>query len=197
MTKPEPTIYGLLAEFETADQLLAAANATREAGFTRTDAYTPFPVHGLSEAVGHHKTRLPLIVLIGGIVGACTGFGMQVWYRTMYYPMNIGGRPHYSWPAFIIITFELTILFAALSAVIGMLVLNGLPQPFHPLFNVPSFERASRTHFFLCVEATDPKFDPAATRDFLQTLHPSSIALVPTGRVRPVTASQGARAYTR
>ena len=192
----EPRVYGLLAEFRQPEELLAATEATRAAGFRRIDAYTPFPVHGLSEAIGLRGTRLPLIVLAGGIIGALAGFGLQYWYETMHYPMNVGGRPHNSWPNFIVITFECTILFASLSAVLGMLALNGLPQPYHPLFNVPSFELASRSHFFLCVEARDPKFDLDATRMFLERLHPLAIYVVPTGRVKPPRRGEGgARAY--
>jgi hypothetical protein len=191
----EPRVYGLLAEFRQPEDLLAAAGAAHDAGYRRMDAYTPFPVHGLSEAIGLRQTRLPTIVLIGGIVGALLGWGMQYWYETTHYPMNVGGRPHNSWPAFIIITFESTILCAALSAVLGMLALNGLPQPYHPLFNVPSFELASRSHFFLCIEARDPKFDLDQTRAFLLNLRPLSIAVVPTGRVKPVRKVSGARAY--
>jgi hypothetical protein len=193
--KREPRVYGLLAEFPQPEDLLAAAKAARAAGYRRMDAYTPFPVHGLSEAIGFHTTRLPAIVLIGGIVGACLGFGLQYWYETQHYMMNVGGRPHNSWPSFVVITFETTILCAAISAVLGMLALNGLPQPYHPLFNVPSFELASRSHFFLCIEERDPKFDLDATRDFLEELGPISIALVPTGRVKPTRPGQGARAY--
>jgi hypothetical protein len=191
----EPRIYGLLAEFSQPEDLLAAATAARAAGYRRMDAYTPFPVHGLSEAIGFHHTRLPVIVLIGGIVGAFLGFGMQHWYETTHYMMNVGGRPHNSWPSFIVITFETTILCAALSAVLGMLALNGLPQPYHPLFNVPSFELASRSHFFLCIEARDPKFDSGATRAFLEGLGPMLVAPVPTGRVAPPRSDKGARAY--
>ncbi len=191
----EPRVYGLLAEFSQPEHLLAAAEAAHDAGFRRMDAYTPFPVHGLSEAIGLRKTRLPLIVLAGGILGACVGFGMQYWYEVIHYPMNVGGRPHNSWPSFIVITFETTILFAALSCVLGMLALNGLPQPYHPLFNVPSFELASRSHFFLCLEARDPKFDMEGTRVFLEGLRPMALYVVPTGRVKPARAGRGARAY--
>ena len=191
----EPRVYGLLAEFAQPEDLLAAATAARAAGYRRMDAYTPFPVHGLSEAIGFHHTRLPVIVLIGGIVGACLGFGMQYWYENHHYLMNVGGRPHNSWPSFIVITVETTILCAAISAVLGMLALNGLPQPYHPLFNVPSFDLASRSHFFLCIEERDPKFDIDATREFLEGLGPNAIAVVPTGRVKPLRPGQGARAY--
>ncbi len=187
----EPRVYGLLAEFRQPEDLLAATEATRAAGYRRIDAYTPFPVHGLSEAIGLRQTRIPLIVLVGGIIGALAGFGLQYWYETMHYPMDVGGRPHNSWPNFIVITFECTILFASLSAVLGMLALNGLPQPYHPLFNVPSFELASRSHFFLCIEARDPKFDLDAARVFLERLHPLAIYVVPTGRVKPPRRGEG------
>jgi len=188
-------LYGLMAEFEDPNQLVAAAHRAREEGYRRMDAYSPLPIEELHEAIGFHHTRLPLIVLIGGIAGACLGFGLQYWYEVLHYPMNVGGRPHNSWPSFIVITFEVTILCAALSAVLGMLGLNGLPQPYHPLFNVPSFELASRSHFFLCIEARDPKFDLEATLAFLKGLGPIAIAVVPTGRVVPARPGHGARAY--
>ena len=182
MRSREFGIYGLLAEFDRPEDLLRAAERARAEGFRKMDAYTPFPIHGLSDAVGFHQTRLPLIVLIGGIIGAVGGFMMQYWTSKYYYPLNVGGRPMNSWPQFIIITFELTILCAGLSAVLGMLALNGLPQPYHPLFNAPNFERASRTHFFLAIEAADPKFDLAQTRAFLQALG-GRVTEVPMGRV--------------
>ena len=185
ITHTDNPVYGLLAEFEHPEQLLAAAERAHAEGFRKMDAYTPFPVHGLSEAVGFHRTRLPLIVLLGGLAGAATGFGMQYYFSVIDYPMNIGGRPLNSWPYFIIITFELTILFAGFAAVLGMLGLNGLPQPYHPLFNMPNFELASKTHFFLCIESKDPKFDLEQTRRFLETLKPNRIDIVPTGPVRP------------
>ena len=187
--RKEPKIYGLLAEFEQPEHLLEAARRTNAAGYRLVDAFTPFPIHGLSDAIGFHATKLPIIVLLGGLAGAFGGFFMQWYSNVVDYPINIGGRPLNSWPSFIIITFELTILCAALSAVLGMLALNGLPQPYHPLFNVPVFELASRTHFFLVIKATDPEFEPAETRDFLAKLpQVRSIHLVPTGRVKPAWA---------
>jgi hypothetical protein len=185
--KKDPKIYGLLAEFTEPEALIAAANRAREAGYRQMDAYTPFPVHGLSDAVGFKRTKLPIIVLCGGITGAVGGFAMQYFANVFHYPINIGGRPLNSWPAFIIPTFECTILFSAFAAVLGMLALNGLPQPYHPLFNVPAFELASRSHFFLCVEATDPKFDLQATRTLLESTSPDAVHVVPTGRTKPPT----------
>jgi len=134
------------------------------------DAYTPFPIEGLAEALGFHRTRLPLIVLLGGIVGGVSGYLMQYWIAAIDYPLNIGGRPLHSWPAFIPVTFELTILGAALAAVLGMLVLNGLPMPYHPLFHVPRFALVTRNCFFLCIEARDPQFDRDETRRFLTSV---------------------------
>lgn len=163
--------YGLLAEFENPDDLLAAAHAARKAGYRKMDAYAPLPVHGLAEALGFERTSLPLIVLLGGIAGASLGYLLQYWTTAVDYPLNIGGRPLHSWPAFIPITFEMTILIASFSAVLGMLVLNGLPQPYHPLFNVKRFKLATRNRFFLCIEATDPRYDAGKTKDFLEGLN--------------------------
>ncbi len=181
----DPQIYGVLAEFDNPQALLDAARAAHREGYRLMDGYSPFPVHGLSDAIGFHKTRLPLVVLIGGIIGAVGGFFMQ-WYATVVsYPINIGGRPLNSWPAYIPITFETTVLCAGLAAVLGMLALNGLPQPYHPLFNMPRFELASRAAFFLCIKSTDPKFEVSATRQFLLTLKPTSLGIVPHARVAP------------
>jgi hypothetical protein len=163
-------LYGLLAEFESPEQLVQAAARAHADGYRRLDAYTPFPVHGLAEAIGFHTNRLPLLVLIGGILGAGAGFLSQYWAAVIDYPLNVGGRPLNSWPAFVPITFEVTILVAATTAVLGMLALNGLPQPYHPVFNAPRFALATRDRFFLCIEASDPRFDPAATRMFLEGL---------------------------
>jgi hypothetical protein len=172
-------IYGMMAEFDTPAALVEAAKRTYQAGYKRIDAYTPFPVEGLAEEIGFHRDEVPLVVLIGGIVGGLTGYLMQYWMSAVAYPLNIGGKPYHSWPAFIVITFEMTILFAGISAVFGMLALNGLPMPYHPVFNVPRFTRASRDRFFLVVFSSDVKYDPAATRQFLEGLDPRSVSEVP------------------
>ena len=169
-------IYGLLAEFETPEALVTAAQRAYADGYRHMDAHTPFPVHGLAEAIGFHTNRVPLLVLIAGIVGAGLGFFSQYWASVIDYPINVGGRPLNSWPAFIPITFEVTILAAAVTAVLGMLALNGLPQPYHPVFNAPRFALATRDRFFLCIEAADPRFDPVATRGFLEGLGAREVA---------------------
>ena len=166
----QASIHGLMAEFDHPDELLAAARRAHAEGYRRMDTYTPFPVEGLAEAIGFHHTRLPLLVLLAGLFGAFAGFASQYWVTVIDYPINIGGRPLNSWPAYIPITFEVTILFAALAAVVGMIALNGLPMPYHPVFNVPAFAAASRDRFFLCIETRDSKFDPARTRQFLEGL---------------------------
>jgi len=173
-----PAIYGLLAEFEDPTSFVSAAERTHHAGFRCVDAYSPYPIEELHEALGSHHTRLPLIVLIGGLVGCLGGYALQYWVSVLAYPINVGGKPFHSWPAFIPVTFECTILGAALSAVLGMLALNGLPQPYHPVFNVPRFALASRNRFFLCIESKDPKFDLETTRQFLETLNPREVTTV-------------------
>jgi hypothetical protein len=178
MIANSPDVYGLMAEFGDPHELVAAAHRAYHEGYRRMDAYSPLPIEELHEAIGFHHTRLPLIVLIGGIVGGLSGFVLQWWASTIAYPINVGGKPLFSWPAFIPVTFECTILGAALSAVFGMLALNGLPQPYHPVFNVPRFSLASRSGFFLCIESRDGKFDLGRTRDFLESLGASEVTTV-------------------
>ena len=175
MIKP---VYGVIAEFDSPTALVNAARATREKGFRKFDAYSPFPIEELTDALHLHKNKLPLIVLIGGIVGGLTGYLMQYYVTVIHFPINVAGRPLHSWPMYIVIAFELTILFAAISAVLGMLALCGLPMPYHPVFNVPRFAFASRNRFFLCIVATDPLFDREKTCDFLQTLGPREVSEV-------------------
>jgi hypothetical protein len=171
--------YGMIAEFNGPEPLVEATKRSYAAGYRKLDAYTPFPVHGLAEAMGRRGIRIPLIVLAGGILGGLGGFLLQTYGAVFDYPLNIGGRPYFSWPSFIPITFELTILGAVFAAVFGMLALNGLPQPHHPIFNAPNFEMASRSHFFLCIEAADPNYDNAGTRKFLESMGAMSVSEVP------------------
>ncbi len=171
-------VYGLMAEFENPTALVEAAARARHEGYRCMDAYSPFPIEELHEALGGHHTRLPLIVLVGGLTGCIGGYALQYWASAITYPLNVGGKPLHSWPAFIPVTFECTILVAALSAVLGMLALNGLPQLYHPVFNVTRFALASRNRFFLCIEAKDPKFDREGTKQFLETLHPREVTTV-------------------
>lgn len=178
-TPTRPPIYGLLAEFETPDQLIEAVHTTREGGYTRIDAFTPYPVHGLAQALDFHKTWIPQIVLAGGIIGLLAGLALQYWVAVLQYPMNIGGKPLASFPAFVVPAFETTILFAAFGAVFGMLALNGLPEPYHPLFNVERFALASQDRFFLCIEAIDPQFTLPETRHFLHNLGAYEVSDVP------------------
>lgn len=170
--------YGLMAEFNDPDDLLHAAKAAFGAGYRKMDAYSPLPIHDLSESLGYEKHRVPFFVLAGGLLGACTGFGLQYWVSVIEYPLNIGGRPFLSWPMFVPVTFELGILFAAFGAVLSMLILNGLPQHHHPVFNVPDFESASSDGFFLCIESEDSKFDLSQTRAFLEGLHAKKVVEV-------------------
>lgn len=171
-------LYGVVAEFDTPEAVIDAANQAREAGYKKMDAYTPFPVNGLDEALGMTNTRLGWLVLLGGITGGTLAFAMQYYANVIFYPLNIGGKPLNSWPNFIVITFECTILFAAFTAGLFMLARNGLPQPYHSIFNTPNFETATRDHFFLCIEATDEKFDPEEISDFLRELSPLRVSKV-------------------
>jgi len=173
-----PTLYGLVAEFDNPSDLVAAANAARLEGYRRMDAYSPIPIEELHEALGFRHTRLPFIVLMGGLAGLVGGYGLEYWSSVIAYPMNIGGRPFHSWPQFIPVAFETTILGASLAAVFGMLALNGLPMPYHPMFNLPRFALASRNRFFLCIEAVDPMFDREATQVFLESVHPRGVSEV-------------------
>ena len=179
MNDKRATVYGLMAEFHDVDSIVLAAHQAHEAGYRKMDAYTPFPIEELAEAMGWKtRGRLPRLVLLGGLAGAAAGYGLQYWASVIAYPVNVGGRPLHSWPSFIPVTFEMAILFAALSAVLGMLALNGLPRPHHPVFNAPNFALASTDRFFLCIEAVDPRFDPVATRQFLDSLHPAHVSQV-------------------
>jgi hypothetical protein len=171
--------YGLMAEFDEVNAAITAAQNAYGAGYRKMDAYAPFPVEELSEAVGFHKNGVALVCLVGGLLGCTGAFILQWWINTISYPVNIAGRPLNSWPSFIIVTFEMTILFSGLSAVFGMLALNGLPMPYHPVFNVPQFDRASKDRFFLVIFSSDKNYDAMLTRQFLESLNPISIAEVP------------------
>lgn len=172
-------LYGVIAEFATPTELMTAAEAARDAGYTHTDAFSPFPIHDLHKAVGMHSTGMSALVLGGGIIGGVGGFFMCWYANVISYPLNIGGKPLNSWPAWIPITFECTILIAAFAAVFGMLALNGLPMPYHPVFNVRRFDQASRDKFFLVIQARDPLFELDRVWKFLETLHPREVIDVP------------------
>ena len=175
----EKRLWGLLAEFREPAAVVRAMERTREAGYTKLEGYSPFPMEELSEAMGWHtRGRLPKLVLLGGLLGAATGYGLQYYTAVVAYPLNVGGRPLHSWPSFIPVTFEMAVLFAALTAVLGMLALNGLPRPHHPVFNVEDFKLATTDRFFICIQATDPRFDPAETRRFLEGLGPVKVSEV-------------------
>jgi hypothetical protein len=172
-------VYGLMAEFANPTDIVEAARRTHEAGYRKIDAYSPFPIEELAEAIGFHRDGVALITLVGGLIGMCAGYVLQYWIHAINYPINVGGRPLNSWPAFIVVTFEMTILFAGLSAVFGMLALNGLPMPYHPVFNVDRFAMATKDRFFLIVFSSDAKYDAVETRRFLEGLSPRSISEVP------------------
>jgi len=173
-----PALYGLMAEFSGPHEVVAAARRVYEAGYRKVDAFSPYPMEALSEALELHRSRLPLLVLLGGVAGLVAGYGLEYWASVIEYPLNIGGKPLHSWPAFIPPAFETTILFAALTAVLGMLALNGLPEPYHPVFNVPTFALATKDRFFICIEASDPKFDADRTWSFLLSLGPRVVSEV-------------------
>lgn len=176
---PREGVYGLIAEFNTPSELVHATEQAHRAGYRRMECYTPYPVEEAAEALRFHKTRVPTMCLLGGIMGLITGYGMEVWVNTLGYPLNIAGRPLFSWPAFVIPGYEWTILFAGLSTAFGMLAQNGLPQLYHPLFNAPNFRNgALNDKFFLCLEAHDPKFSVAGTREFLESFSPISVVEV-------------------
>jgi hypothetical protein len=175
----QPVIHGMLAEFDSEEAVLDAAHKTRAEGYQRVEGYTPIAVEGLAEALGSSRTRVAAMTLAFGILGAILGFGTCWYANVVSYRWNVGGRPPDSWPAFIPITFEMMVLGASFGALLSMLGLNGLPQPYHPVFNAPQFQLASKDRFFICIEATDPKYDPAETRKFLEGLSPISIAEVP------------------
>ena len=179
MEFPRTHLHGLLAEFATPEQLIHAVEKVRETGYHRLDAFSPFPVEGLPEAMGLKRNNVPLITLLGGLAGGLGGFAFQYWVNAIAYPMNIAGRPQNSWPAFIPVTFELTILGASLCAVFGMLALNRLPQPHHPVFSVARFVHASSDRFYLLIEARDPKFHIAETAKFLKGLEAHHVSEVP------------------
>ena len=168
-------LYGLMAEFDTSTEIVEAAEKVRDAGYTKTDAYSPFPIHEMDEALGIKRSILPYIVFAGGIVGLLSGFGLQYFTHVIDFPIIVGGRPHFSLPAFVPPAYELTILLASFSAMFGMLLLNGLPKPYHPVFNVPRFNLASREKFFLVIESEDPRFDYDETRSFIESLGPQEV----------------------
>ena len=179
IVREEPIgLYGIVAEFKNEDEILQAATAVHGDGYRKIETYTPLPVHGLPEAIGHHDSRLPWIIFISGLTGCFIGGFMQWYVATIDYPLNVGGRPYISWPMFIPVTFECTILLSAFGAVFGMIFLNGLPRPHHPIFNAWGFERASQDSFFLCVEATDPRFDKVDTMSFFHTLGAHTVSEV-------------------
>jgi hypothetical protein len=172
-------VYGLLAEFDSVTSLTAAAAAAYKDGWRRLDCYTPYPCEEAAEAIGFHRNYVPLITLVGGLMGCVAMFLMETWINVWAYPLNIAGRPYYSWPAFVVPAYEWTILWAGLTAAFGMLALNGLPSPYHPLFNAPNFRTgATSDKLFLCLEARDPKFSLTESRAYLEAMHPVSIVEV-------------------
>jgi hypothetical protein len=177
-TSTTPALYGVVAEFSDENAILRAATRAREAGYKRMDAFSPFPIHGLADAIGFEDKTLPWVMFFAGITGTFLGFALQIYTLAIDYPLNVGGRPLISWPAFIPVAFETTILLTAFGAVFGMLGLNGLPRPYHSIFNTPRFDLASQDRFFLAIEATDPQFDVERTEQFLESLHPDRVSIV-------------------
>ena len=182
MSAPAPSVtplYGVMAEFKTADELIAATKAAVGAGYTRLDGYSPYPVGEVADELGFPRSEIGAVMFIGGLTGAVVGFAMQTWITVIDYPISIGGKPFWSWPQFVPVTWALLVLTASMSGLFGLLALCGLPQPYHPVFNVERFNRATKDRFFLCIEAVDPLFEPTRVREFLTTLHPEDIAEVP------------------
>lgn len=173
-----PVIYGLMAEFDNPNALVAATAKAHGEGYRKMDAYSPYPIEELHHALGTPPSKVPMLVFIGGLVGAMAGFSLESWANAVAYPLNVAGKPYIAWPMFIPVTFETTILLAAFAAVFGMLALNGLPQPYHPVFNHPRFAGVTTDRFFLCIEAKDPKFNLERTRAFLDALGPQEVAAV-------------------
>ena len=172
-------VHGVMAEFLTPEELIRAGKRAYAEGYRRMDAYTPMPVEGLAEAIGFKKNRVALAVLIGGSFGAIGGFTLLEWIACIAYPHNVGGRPLNSWPSWIPITFESMILCSAITSLLCVLLMNGLPHPYHSVFNVPEFARASKDRFFLCIESSDPKFRTEEVLDFLRGLGGSEVSIVP------------------
>jgi len=175
----EPALHGIVAEFDDPDALIAAAAKVRGAGYRKFDAYSPFPIHGLAEAMEFNDVRIPWMAFFGGLTGFLVGLGFQTFVAVVDYPWNVGGKPLFSWPQFVPITFEATVLCTGLCTFVAQFALNGLPKPYNPMFNAPGFERATQDRFFLCIESRDPKFDIQGTRDFLGSLGAHSVSEVP------------------
>jgi hypothetical protein len=181
MQTAEPTdpTYGVMAEFDTAQALVDAARRVMAEGFVKVEAYSPVPIEELNDIIHKKRTILPALVLAGGLTGMATGFLLQYWASAIEYPLNVGGRPFASWPAFVVPSYELTILFSALTAAAGMIALNGLPQPYHPVFNAPRFSLASSDKFFIVIEAEDPKYSLKETSAFLDRIGAKGVYEVP------------------
>ncbi len=175
MTGNNDELFGVAASFADPQDLVAAAEKVYDQGYRDINTYTPYPIEGAWEAIGHHRSPMSMITLIGGVTGCLAAFGFLTWASVIDYPLNVGGRPTFSWPAWIPPTFETTILFAGLSAAIGMFLVNGLPKPYHPMFGMPGFERATQDRYVLCIEATDPKFDRSAAAELLRGFDPEEV----------------------